>query len=244
MQRQRLTSDAGFSLIEVLMTIVVGMVVLFAALQFMEGAFTSSAQVQDREDSATRSRITLDRSVALLQAQVCNGPAGPILEADATHVKFTANTGAVTAPPKGYIFEYQDTGGADGSGRLIEQEFELLAPEPSGERPWGPTPSRTTVISDYLAPVTAGAPVFTYFGWAGVDDNSTDPEYTELDGDAPGDPSDAEIEKILRVDIKLRSFPNRTNDRAARTSALIDASAYVSSHIDQTNLGDGPTCES
>ena len=73
--------DAGFSLMEVLMTIVVGMIVLAAALEMLTNGFTSSAKVQDRHDAAGRARQTLDRATALLQAQQCNGTVSPIVQA-------------------------------------------------------------------------------------------------------------------------------------------------------------------
>jgi type II secretory pathway pseudopilin PulG len=237
------SQDDGFTLIEMLVTILIGMIVLAAALIFMTNAFTSSAKVQDREDSTTRSRITLDRAVSLLQAQVCNGTTEPIVEATPVLVKFTANTGAVADPPKGFILEYEDTAGAAGSGQLVAKQFALGLPNDEGYRDWDPTPERTSVISEYLAPESPGAPVFRYFGWAGVAETSPDPEYVELTGGGgPGQPGTSELGKILRVDALLRSFPGRTNKRTDRTSSLIDASAYVSSHIDQTKLGDGPQC--
>lgn len=221
--------DAGFTLVEVLVTLVIGMVVLFAALLTMEQGFTSSAKVQDRHDSAGRARLTLDRAVTLLQAQVCNGPVVPITSATATSVVFTANTGAADAVARQYELKYEASAGG---GQFVESSRALDAPDGTGYRaPVGA--STTRVIVDRVVPETASAPVFAFYG---TDSSST------------GDPVPLDVStaagraRILRVDISLRALPTRTKTLDDRTSSLISSSAYLTSHVDPAKLDKGPQC--
>lgn len=235
MLRRNVAPEDGFSLIEVLVTLVIGMIVLAAALTFMADAFTSSARVQDRHDSAGRARVTLDRATALLQAQVCNGPDSPIRAAGPTEVRFTATRGAVNAPPKGYVLRWDS---ADRT--LVEEEYDLgTIPDSPGHYAWGPaiTPKVTTIASR-VVPETPGQPVFTFWGTADTLVNNQIP----FNDGVGGAPKDADIPHILRVDVNLRVLPTRTKTEDDRTSALLKTSAYVASNIDPTKLDKGPQC--
>lgn len=57
--RTHTAAEDGFTLVEVLVTIVIGMIVLAATLTMLASGFTSSAKVQDRHDTAGRARVSL-----------------------------------------------------------------------------------------------------------------------------------------------------------------------------------------
>lgn len=227
--------DDGFTLVEVLVTILVGMVVLFAALLFMENAFTSSAKVQDRHDTAGRARVSLDRATALLQAQVCNGTTSPVVGATQTEVKFTSTRGGVGAAPKGYVLRWDSA-----TRSLIEEEYDLgNTPDADRHYLWDAsiTPKVTTIV-DRVVPENPGDPVFTYWG---TDDTLVNNQ-VQFTAGAGGVPSAAELPRILRVDVNLRVLPTRTKTENDRTSSLLKTSAYVASSIDPTKLDKGPQC--
>lgn len=227
--------DAGFSLMEVLMTIVVGMIVLAAALEMLTSGFTSSAKVQDRHDAAGRARQTLDRATALLQAQQCNGTVSPIVQATPTSVTFTANMGDVSAYASQYALIYQP-GGSGEAGQFIERKWAMGAADGTGYRTPGAYTDRLLV--DRVVPPASGK-VFTYYGT----DNTID--YTPLVSltDGAGTISDAaKLKRVLNVRVALRVLPTRTKTLDDKTSSLIEVSPFVTSNIDQTKLDQGPQC--
>lgn len=244
--RSTLTADDGMTLIEVLVTIVIGMIVLIAALNMMDGGFTSSARVQDRVDAASRARPALDRATALLQAQVCNGTSSPVISGSATQVTFTSNLGNRSDIPTRYQLLFS-------GGRLLERQFAM-----------NPTPDPTTgvyailgaanytqrVLVDRAETAKVTAPVPPVFRYYGTNDTATN-EPVELP--APLTTSSAALvaplpasdrRRVLRVDINLRVLPTRPRDLtlARRVSTLLQTSAVVTSNLDQVKLDKGPQC--
>lgn len=235
--RTALAGEDGFTLVELLVTIVVGMIVLGAALDLLSSGFGSSARVQDRADAAGRARLTLDRATTLLQAQQCNGLVSPVTAATATSVTFTANTGDIAALPTQYRLWYEP--GAPGqAGVLKESKYTMGLPDVNGYRAPGAAVDR--VIADRVYPVGgASAPVFSYFGT----DDSLDYEPLVDLADGSGAISvPANLKRVLNVRIRLRTLPTRTKTLDDKTSSVIEASAFVGSNLDPKNLDKGPQC--
>lgn len=230
------------TLIEVLVTIVVGMVVLLGALSMMESGFSSSARVQDRSDAAGRARAGFDRATALLQAQVCNGKTPPVIAGTTTSVTFTANIGDRNATPVQYRLQYLPAAGAT-PARLAETQWTMSAAPDANGAYTAVTPTTKTVVQ-YVEPITTGAspsPVFRYWG---TDDTTTNDE-KELTAPLSSSAAAANYRgRVLRVDIDLRVLPTRTlpTAQAKRLSSRLHASGYVASNLDPTKLDKGPQC--
>lgn len=224
-----LRDDAGMSLPEMIVTIAIGMVVLFAALTIMDLGFTSSAKVQDRTDAAARSRIALDRVTTLLQAQVCNGDKKPITAATGNSVTFTANLGQMTDPPLQYRLSYS-------GGTLTEEQAQLSAfPDAKGYRAPQAFGAPRTIMTG-TEPESAGKPVFSY--WGTSDTTTIVPVRFGSDSVSP---LPADLGKVLQVDVALRAIPTgRTS--GVPTASLIKATGYVNSSLDPTKLDQGPQC--
>lgn len=233
--RANISDERGFSLVEVLMTILVGMIVLAAALEMLTNGFTSSAKVQDRHDAAGRARQTLDRATALLQAQQCNGKTSPVVAATKTSVTFTANLGGVTAYPTQYMLWYEP-GNTGEAGTFRERTWSMGAADGNGYR--APAGYTDRVLVDRVVPPADGV-VFRYYGT----DNTID--YTPLVGlmDGTGTISDAaKLKRVLNVRVALRILPTRTKTLDDKTSSLIEVSPFVNSNLDPTKLDQGPQC--
>ncbi|MEI2703583.1 MAG: prepilin-type N-terminal cleavage/methylation domain-containing protein [Baekduia sp.] len=242
-------ADDGMTLIEVLVTMVIGMVVMAAALTLMTDGFTSSARVQDRADASGRARQALDRATSLLQAQICNGTISPVIAANTTSITFTANNGDPSATPVQYQLRY--VAGAGGTpGRLEERRWTMGAtPNANGTYPLSAVGSWIEIV-DGVEPVaitSPATPVFRYYGT----DNTTTNEPKELTSPyvvgttpivAPLPAGD--LRRVLRVDIDLRVLPARWNDlaKARRLSSRLHTSAYVTSNLDPVKLEQGPQC--
>ena len=90
--RARLHSDeSGFTLPELLTSMVIGMVVLLAAFMLLDRAVSTSSEVSDRQDSAQRGRLAMEVVSRELRSQVCLGDGQPITAGNDTSVTFYAN---------------------------------------------------------------------------------------------------------------------------------------------------------
>lgn len=219
-------SDEGMTLVEVLVTIVIGMVVLFAALQFLDLVGPSSVKVQDRADAAQRARITMDRLTTVLQAQVCNGTESPITYASASEIVFTANTGSKTSPPRGY---HIGAFGSGSSGTISLNSYTLGTPS-NGFYPWITSPTTGSGTGH----------IFKYVVWEAPSD--TDPSQDQIEID-PGNGvlTADERKRIVEVVVDFTTFPQYAGPNAP-TRAEISASGVVSSGIQLNKLHLGPQC--
>lgn len=241
-RRTRVAADDGMTLVEVLVTIVIGMIVMFAALSMMDLGFNSSARVQDRTDSAARGRQAFDRATSLLQAQVCNGNKPPVVAGTTTAVTFTANTGDRAAAPVQYQLRYDPPSGAV-PGRLVERRWQMsAAPDVNGVYSAVSFTDRTIV--EQVEPISTGPPVSPVFRYYGTNDTTTNTPVELAAPLAAGTAAANYIGRVLRVDIDLRVLPSRTRSvaEARRLSSRLQASAYVVSSLDPTKLDKGPQC--
>lgn len=240
--RRRLAAEHGMTLVEVLVTIVIGMIVMFAALSMMDLGFNSSARVQDRTDAAARGRQAFDRATSLLQAQVCNGNKPPVVAGTTTAVTFNANTGDRAATPVQYQLYYSPPAGGV-PGRLVERRWQMsAAADVNGV--YSPVSFTDTTIVSGVEPITVGPPASPVFRYFGTNDTTTNAPVELAAPLAAGTAAANYIGRVLRVDIDLRVLPTRTRSvaEARRLSSRIQASAYVVSNLDPTKLDKGPQC--
>ena len=243
--RETICADEGMSLIEVLVTIVVGMLVFGLALDMMTGGFSSSARVQNRVEAAQSGRLLHDRLTTLLQSQVCNADLSPIISATTQSVKFYAND--------------QDKGGLPTQHEIAVAGSQLVL------RRWtmDPTPDATTerysttsvspTIERTLLRFSSAPPAsFVIFKFYGADPSTGEP--VELNppltagtaplvtpvnvGDAPLPLTDAR--RVLRIDIDLWTDAERSTNSRQRTR--MQTRSYTGSNIDPRQLEKGPRC--
>lgn len=147
--RTRLGDESGFSLTELLMTLSVGMIVLFATLSLLDSSQTVSARVTDRTEAVQRGRTAMEQITQRLRAQICLDTTTPsIFEASPTGITFfvdLSNASATYTPQKRRI-EY--AGGAI---------TEYIYPSTTAT-----TPSSTRVIITNVT-LAAGKSFLTYF---------------------------------------------------------------------------------
>ena len=100
----RLRNQDGFTMVEVITAMVVGLVVLAAAFDLVSRATALTTTTQDRVDASQRGRFALENIVSELRSGVCVTPdAGktrpPVVYGDANRVEFYANTGSDSSVP-------------------------------------------------------------------------------------------------------------------------------------------------
>ena len=93
--------EDGFSLTELLVAIVIGIVIIFGILQVLDTSFSLSRRTQQRIDSAQRGRLAMDLITRELRAQTCLSATEPALVSAAdSDIVYYINLGAPDAVPE------------------------------------------------------------------------------------------------------------------------------------------------
>jgi len=114
---RRLSDEAGFTVIELLTAMTVGIVVLAAAFLLVERATSLTTTTQNRVDAQQRGRTGLEAMVTELRSGVCvvapatatnpdPVPQPPLIYGDGDRVEFYASTGAPNAVPQRRVLRY------------------------------------------------------------------------------------------------------------------------------------------
>jgi prepilin-type N-terminal cleavage/methylation domain-containing protein len=82
--RRRLSSERGFTLIEMLVASVIGVVVLISTLTLLDASQTASSRVVARVDGTQRGRVAMEQVTQRLRSQICLGAAMPLIIGDAS----------------------------------------------------------------------------------------------------------------------------------------------------------------
>jgi type II secretory pathway pseudopilin PulG len=164
---RRLRSDeAGLSLVELLVAMVLGSIVLTALMSIVVGGTSSVIATHNRTEAAQRGRQAMDRVVTLLSSQMCavatdSTSQPPIIEGTDTSVAFYANLGKVDSTPLVYRVRYDA-----GTKRMWEDQYEPVVDAATGKvtyPSYPASPKSSRLVGEYLAPANAGDPIFQYW---------------------------------------------------------------------------------
>jgi prepilin-type N-terminal cleavage/methylation domain-containing protein len=90
--RRRLNDDqSGFTLVELITAISIGMIVLMAAFMVLDRTISASGQIADRSEALQRGRQAMSTMTRELRSAVCVGNTFPIVAGNDTSVTFTAD---------------------------------------------------------------------------------------------------------------------------------------------------------
>ena len=170
--RTRLADQRGFSLPELLVSMVVGSIILLGAFAVIDASVTQSARTTDKVDAVARGRKAMETITQELRSQVCLGP-GPGLAAvtagDGNFVEFYADLGdnnSRTAPgtdvfrPDRFRLTYDPA-----AKTVVEQIY-----QGSGTPPYSMTFAlrRTRTLLQNVD-LVSGKPFFRYFAFTGTE---------------------------------------------------------------------------
>jgi prepilin-type N-terminal cleavage/methylation domain-containing protein len=221
--RRRVRSETGFTLIEMLVASVIGIVVLFSMLTLLDASQKASGRVVARVDGTQRGRVAMEQVTQRLRSQICLGAAVPLIIGDASS---PTDANSVTF--------YSDMG--NGSDFLPEKRRIYVSGTDLMERVTAGTglPPNTTftstpkdrIVMQNIKPVVQGAlnlPYFRYYTF----DSATPPQPTvELTPPLVA----ADASRIVQVVVAFRAssgkedrvdtnFVNGVYSRAADSSA-------------------------
>jgi prepilin-type N-terminal cleavage/methylation domain-containing protein len=210
---KRLAGEGGFTLIELMVTIGIGVLVLTAALDLMDSTGNAGSRVSDKSETVQRLRGGLDRATRILRTQVCaDSSTPPIISGDGDSVTFYSDTGTDTtfAPRKIRL--------SMSSGTLFE---EIWLPTNTSS-PWAypADPDSAKQLLENGTTLDASTAVFSYYSFADLSTKLTTPLDTSLSD--PNPPPNS-VTKVVRVDVALRAVPQSGNPEARRQMAMTSA---------------------
>jgi prepilin-type N-terminal cleavage/methylation domain-containing protein len=223
---RRASDEAGFSLIELLVTMTVGVVVLGAAFVVVQWATQLTGNTQDRVDAGQRGRLALENIVSELRSGVCVKPStgavptSPLIAADASRLELYANLAGPDTLAQRRVLTYDSA-----KRTIVEDSYQGLPPAsgtPVGSvvLPIAGT-ARTRRLLENVTPIDGSTPIFTYWGYQ-VDTTGARPKVTGMTKlTAPvADPS-----SVVQVDVNFRARPVKATADNAR-DAILKSSAY------------------
>jgi hypothetical protein len=159
--RSRLSDESGFTLVELLSALVVGMIVIFAVFALLDTAVGLQAKTVDRIDTTDRGRLAIDRLSQGFASRICLGTEPSLVEADDTHAEFYASL----APENSAVRLTVQRRRVAISGTSIREEVWTSSP-PLGPPNLPPanttTPQRSREIATGITQ-TGTTPIFRYY---------------------------------------------------------------------------------
>jgi prepilin-type N-terminal cleavage/methylation domain-containing protein len=213
-------AEDGFTLIELMVALVIGLIVMFAVYALIDVSSKTSDRVTDRTDASQRGRIGMEQMVRSLRTQTCYGAIGPVIAASDDSVTFYADNGG--AAPDRRQLEFASNGSA------TERVWQGVGVPPNVTWPGQPTVRNITTGLERLP----GVSYFRYYAWTTA--GAVRP--TLLLGPTPLPAAD--LPDVVRIEVNFRAASSRqpASDGATFTSGVVSRTA------DPSNPARGSQC--
>jgi prepilin-type N-terminal cleavage/methylation domain-containing protein len=227
--RRRLRDQRGFTLVELLVSMSIGVAVLLATFAIFDSALLAQGRVDDRTDSIARGRTAMEQIVQQLRSQVCLGPSLPAIEyGDDNEVRFYADLANTTFVPQRRVLSFA-------GGALTQSDYSGSATGGSPPFTFSAVPVRTRVILDRMTLASQGGtavPFFTYYGF----DGSTPPQPTNQ---LAVPLSDADRAQVVQIRVSFMALPARVS--SSSTGEPFTADVFVRT-ADPSDPEHSPLC--
>jgi Tfp pilus assembly protein PilW len=232
--RSRLRDDqSGFTLVELITAISIGMIVILAAFMVLDRTISASSQIADRSEALQQGRQAMSTITRELRSAVCVGNTFPIVAGSDSSVTFTADLTdgvSVANPIKQRQISWNSTTGA-----MTETVTPSTGTYPSltftGTTTSVQLLSKVNQILDQ--PGNVPRAIFRFYGYQA---NTTDGTLVQLT--APLSATD--LGRVALIRVGFRSFAARpiTNDK---NSTVLEEDIYTRSAV-PTQLQGAPEC--
>lgn len=224
----RAREEHGFTLMELLVSMTIGVGVLLVAFTFSTAVMHAQTRISDRSEAIARGRTAMEQIVQQLRSQVCLGPGLPAISyGDANHITFYADLANTTFIPQKRDIQF--------SGGAVTQNDYNGAVATSGTIPFtfSATASRTRVIVDKLVNQT-NVPFFTYYSF---------------DGGNPVRPANqlavplsaADAARVVQIKVSFGALASRGGSSAGLDGEPFTANVFVRT-ADPTDPDHSPLC--
>jgi prepilin-type N-terminal cleavage/methylation domain-containing protein len=215
-RRVDLGSEAGYSLTELLVAIVIGSFVITAIFLVIDTMVVHSARVQDRIDNVQRGRQAMENMTQTLRSQVCLGTGVPaITQGDDNSVTYYADLGDENFTPNRYRLVFDPTG----VGTVTEYFYQGTGTPPNVTFPNTPTRQRIllTNVTRYTDPSNgAVTPFFRFYSFTGAPVTPNQLQATPLDGNPSSTAANAAA-KTVKISISFTANPTRQRNTTKTT---------------------------
>jgi type II secretory pathway pseudopilin PulG len=222
----RLRSEAGVTLIELIVAMVIGMGTLLAVFAVLDTSVKQSNAVAGRVNATQRARLTMDTISRQLRSQVCYSPIVPaLIEGKDNSVKFYSDLSDGTKPIEQRELIYDPTG----KGTISERTWAGV-----GSPLTFPTMTKNRLlISEIAARPAPDAAIFRYYAY----DTLTPPRPTIQ---LPTPLSATDLARVAKIDFGFITLPPNSRPSPA-ASVTLQNEIYVRV-ADPNDPAPTPTC--
>jgi type II secretory pathway pseudopilin PulG len=168
----RLADEGGFTLVELMATIVVSMIVLFALFGLVDNATRRQSVATDRIEANDRGRAAMDTISSQLRSRVCIGGAqGSLVSASATQIEFFASLGLTlesSTESQRLVLERRRLTYRPAPDNDVREEVWVGTAAAPALPPAPPTPATRTRTLLTNVSLTGAVPFFQYFAQDGA----------------------------------------------------------------------------
>ncbi len=230
--------EDGFTVIEVLVAAVIGLVVFSGAMGLMSSSFKSSYGVQERTDAMQRGRAALDQITQALRSQVCPDVKTNAVAPDVStnnSVTFYADLSDPTAPkpPVKHVLAY------DAATKQIVDSTVVGTALGDGTYAFTGTANRRVVLEsvDLVPNGSAGAtlPFLSYWAYPRSLERVPNEQLQPLGSVLTA----ADAGRVARIDVHFQVQPTRT---ASTTYGTVLADQIAVRDADPNQSSPDPSC--
>ena len=223
----RARDESGWTLIELMMAMTIGVVVLFACFMLVDASAPLAQKTQDRVDAAQRGRLAMEIIGAELRSQVCMpGAVPPIMPtvSDEDDIWFYGNNQDQNSLPQKHHIYVQGTVLKEdtwqGTGSVSNVSFPAM-------------PTQTRVLLDPVG-LVAGVPLFRFYGF-----DANLPASVNQAIAAPV--SVADSRRVVQVNVSFVARPTNATAASGRDSTFQQAVFFRTA--DPTDPMKGAKCQ-
>jgi len=215
----RLSSQKGFTVVELLISMVIAGIILAVALAVIVDSQRAGARVRDRLEAIGHGRTAMEQITQRVRAMVClpDGVTTPVIAASANQLTFYADLdGDEDYDPA----RWRLTGQRDAANRLTSVREERWADAAGTGTPASRLLARN--LGDMPRPGGGTLPLFRYYAYPSLEATDT----VEIGTGAGGAVAAADLRRVVRVDV---AFLARSSSAAAdrRTASALESSVYA-----------------
>jgi hypothetical protein len=231
--------EHGFTLVELIASLGVGLVVLFACWAMLDGSRDLSDKTRARVDNLQRGRLGMELITQQLRSQTCLGPGFPaITVGENARIVFYGDLGTEgpggtpPAPPFAPTKrELRLTGTS-----IVETVWRGSGTPPNVTYPAQPWRTRT-LVSDVQA--VPGVPLFRYFAFQGTNPATPDLVQTAPLNPEPHSTASNAAARTVKIAVAYEVLPSRS--QFTRTRTRFENFVYVRTS-DPTDPEHSPQC--
>jgi Tfp pilus assembly protein PilW len=217
--------SGGFTVVELLVASVVGIIVLLVAFALLDASSQSYTRVDTRLDGTQRARRAMDWFERTIRSQACPDQSTPaLMEATSNSVTLWADFGGATFTPVQHKLELT-------SGKLVDSTL-------TGAYPNQTVASVATLATDIG--LDGSTPLFRYYAFQQGSGTTPTTPTLQLNPQANGMLSAADLKRVVRVSVDFAALPSKYKTSNQLSTVLQnDIDSRTADPSDPTN---GPKC--